>query len=471
MSVRYKMRFIPLMFCWLFIQCVGYQYPYEGRPQTFSPAAKWYPDTASDRRETAAMETNHGEWQPQDPAFEAALDDLVNSGNTPPSRSPGYFRQDTQNNNRAGGNAILNSVEIASRGDRSQFVIQLNRPADYSTNMLDAPDRFYIDFACTQLGTAPRTIPINNQNIIRIRCGQFKEQIARVVFDLRRKCKFDVHRGRQSSTVIVEMAPNHSNYESDQSDHIGVPNFTQQGEEEPRVTLAQQLGLKINTIIIDPGHGGRDPGAIGSSGLREKDVVLDIANRLSQLLTNSNFTVYLTREDDTYIPLEDRAGFANERQGDLFISIYANAHRSQQKAGIETFYLSLTEDNESRAVAALENSLTRRSFRQMSQLLANILSHSKVNESRDFAEKVQSELISNTGLINRGVKSAGFIVLAGAQMPAILAEVGFITNPAEERLLSSSRYRQGVAVSMFRAIEGYSRRPLPVMSYLNSDRR
>ena len=227
-------------------------------------------------------------------------------------------------------------------------------------------------------------------------------------------------------------------------------------------TLTRALGLKIGKIVIDPGHGGHDTGTVGPRGLREKDLVLDVALRLRALIgRRTGAEVVMTRSDDTFIPLEERTAIANQKGADLFVSIHANASRDPGARGIETYYLNFTTDPDALEVAARENASSAESVHQLQTLVKKIVLMEKINESREFAAHVQREIYSSVakaggGQENRGVKRAPFVVLIGASMPSILAEISFVTNPRDERLLRRSEYRQKIAEALYRGIVRYT---------------
>jgi N-acetylmuramoyl-L-alanine amidase len=227
-------------------------------------------------------------------------------------------------------------------------------------------------------------------------------------------------------------------------------------------SLTRALGLKIARIVIDPGHGGHDTGTIGPSGLMEKDLVLDVAQRLGALVEERlGSEVVYTRTDDTFIPLESRTASANQKRADLFISIHANSSRDSKARGIETYYLSFTTSQEALEVAARENAVSEKSVNELQDLVRKITLFEKVDESKEFAAEVQKALHAgmsrgNAGLRNRGVKKAPFVVLIGANMPSILAEISFVSNPFDERQLKKPEYRQRVAESLFRGIQRYA---------------
>jgi len=226
-------------------------------------------------------------------------------------------------------------------------------------------------------------------------------------------------------------------------------------------SLIRALGLKIGRIVIDPGHGGHDTGTIGPNGLQEKDLVLDVGRRLGKLLeTRLGADVVYTRQDDTFIPLETRTAIANQEQADLFVSIHANSSRDPDARGVETYYLNFTSSAEALEVAARENAVSDKSIHELQDLVKKIALKEKIEESREFASDVQHSLhtglsAKSPGLRDRGVKKAPFIVLIGANMPSILAEVSFVSNPTDERKLETAEYRQRIAESLYRGVSKY----------------
>jgi N-acetylmuramoyl-L-alanine amidase len=224
-------------------------------------------------------------------------------------------------------------------------------------------------------------------------------------------------------------------------------------------SLARQLGLRISRVVIDPGHGGHDPGA-QANGLSEAELVLDVARRLEELLREEGLQVVLTRRGDTFVPLEERTAIANREEADLFISIHANASPRSSTAGIETYFLNFATNQQAEAIAARENASSSKTMGNLPTLLKAIALNNKLAESRELAGMVQSALVrslstSRRGIRSLGVKQAPFVVLIGAQMPSVLAEVGFITNRPEAAGLKQPAGRQAVADGLFQAILKY----------------
>ena len=226
-------------------------------------------------------------------------------------------------------------------------------------------------------------------------------------------------------------------------------------------SLVRALGLKIGRIVIDAGHGGHDSGTLGVDGIEEKDVVLDVALRLGKLLHERlGAEIIYTRSDDTFIPLETRTAIANKAQADLFLSIHANSSSDETARGVETYYLNFTSSPDALQTAARENAVSNQSIHQLSDLVKKIALRDKIDESREFASDVEQGLYSglakgNEGLKNRGVKKAPFVVLIGANMPSILAEISFVTNPRDASQLRQPDYRQRVAESLYKGVAKY----------------
>ncbi len=228
-------------------------------------------------------------------------------------------------------------------------------------------------------------------------------------------------------------------------------------------TLMRALGLKIGRIVIDAGHGGHDSGTLGAGGIEEKDVVLDVALRLGKLLHDRlGAEIVYTRADDTFIPLETRTAIANKAQADLFISVHANSSQDESARGVEVYYLNFTSDPEAMEVASRENAVSTQSVHQLSDLVKKIALKDKIDESRELAEDVDQSLYGglekgNGGLKNRGVKKAPFVVLIGANMPSILAEISFVTNPTDAEELRRPEYRERVAESLYTGVARYAK--------------
>jgi N-acetylmuramoyl-L-alanine amidase len=226
-------------------------------------------------------------------------------------------------------------------------------------------------------------------------------------------------------------------------------------------SLTRALGLKIRRVVLDPGHGGQDEGTAGPNGLLEKDLVLDVALRLGKLIESRMASeVVFTRSDDTFIPLERRTAIANEKKADLFLSIHANSSPYPLIGGVESYYLNFTTAKDALAVASRENASSDKSVFELRDLIQKITLQDKAEESRQFAASIQAALFPfavryNPGIKNRGVKKAPFVVLIGASMPSVLAEIGFLSNAREAALLSKPEHRQKLAEALYRGVSRY----------------
>ncbi len=275
--------------------------------------------------------------------------------------------------------------------------------------------------------------------------------------------------GASSAPQAMRLEPDHSHRLRSTQPLIAEPqspiDLPPMHEAEPATdggrSLVRTLGLKIGRIVIDPGHGGHDSGTLGPGGIEEKDIVLDVALRLGKLLKRRlGADVIYTRDNDTFIPLETRTAIANKSRADLFISVHANSSSDPAARGVESYYLNFTTSPEDLEVAARENAVSDESIHELSSLVKKIALRDKIEESREFAIDVQNSLYGgleegNPGLKDRGVKKAPFVVLIGANMPSILAEISFLTNPEDAGELLQPAYRERIAESLYRGIAKY----------------
>lgn len=267
-----------------------------------------------------------------------------------------------------------------------------------------------------------------------------------------------VRNAQSSSRNLLSKSGKSRSTKPDLITPIAAPQPTRDGQS----TLTRALGLKIGRIVIDAGHGGHDTGTIGPTGLMEKDLCLDVALRLGKIIQQRlpGADIVYTRSDDTFIPLEERTHLANEAKADLFLSIHANSSEDHAARGIETYYLNLKGSGDSMEVAARENAASQQSIHDLEDLIKKIARTEKIDESREFAEDIQDSLSkriqkSVKPVKNRGVRKAPFVVLIGADMPSILTEISFLSNPADELLLKKPEYRQRVAEGLYQGVASY----------------
>ncbi|MGA2599296.1 MAG: N-acetylmuramoyl-L-alanine amidase [Bryobacteraceae bacterium] len=261
-------------------------------------------------------------------------------------------------------------------------------------------------------------------------------------------------------TARATPAPEPSLPVTQMPDRIGLP--AKRPNDTRDETMIRALGLKVGRIVIDAGHGGHDAGSIGPGGMLEKDLVLDVAKRLGALVEQRlGCEVVYTRTDDTFIPLEQRTEIANDKHADLFLSIHANSSSLKTAAGVETYYLNFTTSKSALDVAARENATSQKTIFELQDLLQKIALKDKVDESREFAARIQSSLYSMSARSpaptrDRGIRKAPFIVLIGASMPSVLAEIGFISNPRDEAMMKRADYRQKIAEALYKGVGGYA---------------
>lgn len=375
-----------------------------------------------------------------------------------------------------------------------RVVMELDAEVSFREERLMDPPRVFVDLKGVRVGSGvDRQALLAADDVIRaIRVGQHPDQVTRVVMELTGPPRYsifalydpfrlvidfeagavDAPAGSGSPPRVVPTAPGPSTPAPAPPDApiaasptnptvLSAPAAPARNS-DGSFSLARQLGLGVSRIVIDPGHGGHDPGA-RTGQLTEAEVALDIALRVEALLAKDpGLEVVLTRRADLFVPLEERTAIANREGADLFLSIHVNASRNAAARGVETYYLNFATDPEAEAVAARENSASGRGMRNLPDLVRAIALNNKINESRDLARHVQQAMVRTLRRQQRavrdlGVKQAPFVVLIGAQMPSVLAEVAFITNRVEAGLLAQPTYRQRIAQALADAVLAYQR--------------
>ncbi|MEE2609346.1 MAG: N-acetylmuramoyl-L-alanine amidase [Acidobacteriota bacterium] len=357
---------------------------------------------------------------------------------------------------------LLTGIErtLLDRGVR--VTISLNSEVAYRHERLTNPDRVFLDLNRAQASEdlLDTTQSFSDDVVRKIRLGRHPNDITRVVLDLHNVEDYSVFTLYNPYRIVVDTirgpeAPVPAVIINRISEPVA-PAVNANGD----FSLSRQLGLGVNRVVIDPGHGGHDPGT-RSSHTTEADLVLDIALRLKALLTLRGSTeVVLTRESNKFVSLRDRTAIANQHSADLFLSIHANASTNTKARGIESYVLNFALNPEAEALAARENASSVRTMARLQDLVQTIALNDKLDESREFAEMVQGALEENLHtfnprLRNLGVKQAPFVVLIGAHMPSVLTEISFLSNPEEAKLLELDGYRQQVAQALFEAVQNY----------------
>lgn len=397
----------------------------------------------------------------------------------------------------------VTAIRHWSLQDVTRIAIEATGELNYQWDRLSNPDRVFFDLHEARQTISKQklhVIPVGDARVRQIRVAQNRPRIVRVVIDLEGRHDLTVFRLSNPSRLMVEVrapapaaeisrepAPNPATPAPGEAAAApAAPLLGRSPEKAPEqaaqrraveepppakpalrnrgggTSLTRALGLKMGKVVIDPGHGGRDTGTIGPTGLMEKDVVLDVAKRLARLVEERlGAEVVLTRTEDVGVPLEARTELANQEKADLFLSLHVNSSRYPGVNGVETFYLNLTRSQADLEVAARENAGSNKSLHQLVELVQKIALDDKIQESRDFAAHMQNALYrlareQDPRARNRGVKKAPFVVLIGAQMPSVLVELGFISNPAEERLMRDDNYRQKMAEALYAGIAAYA---------------
>jgi N-acetylmuramoyl-L-alanine amidase len=372
----------------------------------------------------------------------------------------------------AGEKSELREVRFWKNQDHIRFVFDLSKPVEFTNGKLSNPERLFFDLKNTKLADGlKKVVDVNSEYVKGVRLGQFDLNTVRVVFDLSSQSyNFKILNLEDPARLVVDIfGPGGKSSNKDEVKAALEPEFDAVQPE------SRQQRFIRKTVVIDPGHGGHDPGAVGPTGVHEKNVVLDIAIRAKKILSKSHpdYAVVLTRETDVFIPLPKRAAIANNMRSDLFVSVHANASSNRKARGIETYLLNATTSDEALRTAARENGVSFKKMKQsqseMDVILTSLASQNKRDESLKLAGNIQKTLVTRvskrypqTGNHGVGVKGAPFYVLVGADMPASLVEVSFISNREEEKLLKTEAYRQMLAQSIADGIHKYfSTQPAP----------
>jgi N-acetylmuramoyl-L-alanine amidase len=345
------------------------------------------------------------------------------------------------------------SKRIEVKGIRSwsnptytRIVIDLSSATTYKYHLLKKdpsikkPQRLFIDISnATRSQNLTETTGINDGILKRVRTGQYNKKTVRVVLDIEAIEDYKVFHLNDPFRIVVDVTSK------------GRPSSPEVAVSRKEQPAASKMGTKISRIVIDPGHGGKDPGAIGKRGLKEKDINLKLAKKLRNSLRKSfKGDIILTRERDIFLPLEERTAIANMKNADIFLSIHANASPNRKARGIETYYLNFTTDEEAMRVAARENATSIRHMSDLQFILTDLMKTAKTNESVRMAANIQESIVSTLKkryrrIQGNGIKGAPFYVLVGTQMPSVLIEVSFISNPEEETRLRKDAYLNGIA--------------------------
>ncbi|MBU2547495.1 MAG: N-acetylmuramoyl-L-alanine amidase [Proteobacteria bacterium] len=403
--------------------------------------------------------------------------------------------------------AQIQGVRTWSNPSYTRVAIDVDRQISFKDHLLrqdpglKKPMRLYLDMQTARLASdVKEEVTIGDGLLERARIGQFDHDTVRVVLDIRHISNYRIFYLSNPFRIVVDVTGEREKVaaarpepakpaEPARPEAVKPAKPATPEPAEPKAplidlretagkrkkiprgparisgkksSLARQLGLGINRIVLDPGHGGKDCGAIGISGLKEKDLTLDFSRRLAGRIEKKlGLHVVLTRDKDVFIPLEERTAIANTNGADLFVSVHANAHRDPKQHGIETYFLSLATDDEAMRVAALENAASTKNMSDLQMILNDLMLNSKINESARLATQVHRQMVGQVRKKYRNirdlkVKQAPFYVLIGANMPSVLLELGFVSNSAEEKRLRNQRYMDQLADGIIEGIRLYT---------------
>jgi N-acetylmuramoyl-L-alanine amidase len=365
---------------------------------------------------------------------------------------------------------LVENIRHWSTPSYTRVVLDLGSQVVYKEHLLKRdpglkkPRRLFVDLLNARISKdIESSIPIKDGLLRRARAAQHDKRTVRVVLDIDNMEGYKIFHLYDPFRIVVDVRG---------EERLSKPEkeiVAQEAPEQPEqpkkgqkgISLAKQLGLGVKRIIIDPGHGGKDPGAVGKNGIREKDVMLRLAKKVAdKVVSELRCEAILTRSSDTFLPLEDRTAIANMKKGDLFISLHTNAHRDRRVSGIETYILNIAVDEDAMNLAARENATSTKNIGDLQMILNDLMLNTKINESGRLAQFVHKGLMGELRkgykrVRSRGVRQAPFYVLIGAEMPAILVEVGYITNKTENDRLCSTAYLNRTADGIVKGIGSY----------------
>jgi N-acetylmuramoyl-L-alanine amidase len=353
--------------------------------------------------------------------------------------------------------AEVYNLRYFTHANFTRIVVDIGSLREYASAETRNPGRIVVDILQARINPIVReeAIPDRCDYINMIRIVPKSDATVRVTADVdfARVKRYQVYALFDPFRIVIDIYP--------QERAPSAPAGKKPQPARDGYSMARQLALGIKAIVIDPGHGGTDPGCLDASGLLEKDLALDISLRLRELLrANTKFDVIMTRETDIFVPLENRTVVANQRKADLFLSVHINAFPDKRRQGIETFYLNFSADPRVNETAARENATTTKTIGEMDKIIRKIVQNSKIIESRDLAQKIQGNLVRTLGrqypdVKDLGTKGGPFWTLIGCEMPSVLVEVSHISNPLEAQRLRSDVYRQQIARGIYEGLLAY----------------
>jgi len=356
-------------------------------------------------------------------------------------------------NSEAAKHTAVQGLRYSTYDTYTRVVVDMSGPVEYQQNRIPNPSRLFFDLKnCSLSKKIKSTFAIENGTLKSVRIAQYDKDTVRIVFDINTIDKYYSFMLEDPNRLVIDV------YSSDAASEI------QKTDKRSPVDLNKRFN-RINTVVIDPGHGGKDPGAIGPRGLREKDITLQVGKKLGSLLKKKyDMNVVYTRTKDIFVPLNHRTHIANSKKADLFISVHVNASEKRNAKGIETYFLNWTNNKEATRVAARENRVSVKKMKKVQDstqfILQDLARKNKNEESMRLAHSVQNSMVGAlqkeySKIDDLGVKYALFYVLVGAEMPSILVEVSFISNRTEEKRLATEAYKNKIAEAIANGINAY----------------
>lgn len=366
---------------------------------------------------------------------------------------------------------LVTGVRSTSSDGYARITVDLSQETKFEVGRLldnlakGAAPRIYVDIYGAQLAVASKQpVQVDNDLVRQVRIGQYSADVVRVVLDLQNRTAHNAFMVADPYRLIIDVAG--------ERHAAGSDNSARRANQEPATRKPPQTTNKMGAptavsnglrkVVLDPGHGGKDPGALGPGGIAEKEIVLSIAKKLAvKLKTELGTEVVLTRKDDRFVPLEDRTLLANSQDADLFISLHVNASPNADAKGIETYYLDNTTDEAAIRLAARENATSRKNISDLQFILSDMMQNMKLEDSITLAHRLQAALVSGMSKFmgdvkDLGVKKALFHVLVGARMPSVLVEMFFITNKNESRAMADPNYQDAMVDALFEGIQKYA---------------
>lgn len=342
----------------------------------------------------------------------------------------------------------------------TRIVVDIGKLREYYFSQLASPDRIYVDIYQAKLNPIlqGKSIILDAGYMDRIRIAQKNYSTVRLAIDLdfKKIKRHHVWHLLDPFRIVIDIYPEEAAPSSPPSTPPQPAKPAKEG-----YSMVRQLGLGVQKIVIDPGHGGKDPGCIGRNGLQEKAIVLDVCKELKKLLeSQKNLEVILTRETDIFLPVESRPVIANQKRADIYISVHANSFPNKKRSGVQTFYLNFSQDPSVNAIAAQENATSTKNISEMKDIIMKIVQNSKIVESKELAEIIQGNIVQTLSnnyknIKDLGVKGGPFWVLIGGEMPSILVEISHLSNSKDAERLKSPQYRRHIAQGIYSGIKNY----------------